>query len=215
MLFLAHIGITLGAAVLLCDAPSWSYSRRKLPQPCQATSTTSFSQPDCAPDCADDNLSWFNSLARQIDYRLILVGALLPDIIDKPLGTFLFPCFFNSNRIFCHTLLFLVIISSVAVYIFKRQGQTWLIALAFGTFMHLIRDGMWLIPKTLLWPAYGWAFGRTDISHWLKNVFYALLTDPYIYLPELVGAIILLGFFVYLARKGKLLLFIKKGTIQS
>ena len=213
MVFFAHIGITLGAALLLCNAPAWSYSRRKLPQPCEATSTTSFSQPDCAPDGADNNLSWFNSLARQMDYRLIIVGALLPDIIDKPLGMFLFPGFFNSNRIFCHTLLFLVILSSVAVYLFKRRGQTWLIALSFGTFMHLILDGMWLAPRTLLWPAYGWAFERTDVSHWLQNIPYVLRTDPAEYLPELVGAIILLGFFVQLARKGKLLLFIKKGTI--
>jgi len=213
MVFFAHIGITLGAAVLLCNAPSWSYSHRKLPQPCEATSTISFSHPDCAPDGADNNLSWFNSLARQMDYRLIIVGAILPDIIDKPIGMLLFRNFFSSGRIFCHTLLFLVILSSVAVYLFKKWGQTWLIALSFGTFMHLILDGMWLTPRTLLWPAYGWAFERTDLSHWLKNLLYALRTNPIVFLPELVGAIILLGFFVQLARKGKLLLFIKKGTI--
>ena len=213
MVFFAHIGITLGAALLLFNAPSWRYSRRKLQQPCEATSTTSFSHPDCAPDGADNSLSWFNSLARQIDYRLIIVGALLPDIIDKPIGTVLFRNFFSSGRIFCHTLLFLVILSSVAVYLFKRRGQTWLIALSFGTFMHLILDGMWLTPRTLLWPAYGWAFERENLSNWLQNILYTLRTDPSVYLPELVGAIILLGFFIPLARKEKLLLFIKRGTI--
>jgi hypothetical protein len=123
MVFFAHIGITLGAAVLLCNAPSWSYSRRKLPQPCEATGTTSFSQPDCAIDGADNNLSWFNSLARQMDYRLIIVGAILPDIIDKPIGMLLFRNFFSNGRIFCHTLLFLVILTAAAVYLYRKKGK--------------------------------------------------------------------------------------------
>jgi len=141
------------------------------------------------------------------------VGAILPDIIDKPLGMFLFPGFFSSGRIFCHTLLFLVILSSVAVYLFKRRGQTWLIALAFGTFMHLILDGMWFTPRTLLWPAYGWAFERTDLSNWLQNVLYALRTNPGVYIPEITGAIILIIFMIWLVYRRKVYAFVTKGQI--
>jgi len=213
MLFFAHTGITLGAALLLGNAPSWSYSRRTLLQPCEATSPTSLSHPDCATGCADNNLSWFNSLTRRIDYRLILVGALLPDIIDKPLGMLLLRDSLSSGRIFCHTLLFLVILSLAAIYFYRSLGTTWLLALSFGTFIHLILDGMWLMPRTLFWPIYGWAFERIDVSHWFQDMVYALQTDPAVYIPELIGFAILAGFAVILLRRKRLHAFITEGTI--
>jgi len=154
-----------------------------------------------------------NSLAGQIDYRLILVGSLLPDIIDKPVGMLLLRGSLGSGRMFCHSLLFLVILSLAAGYFYSRRRTTWLLVLSFGTFTHLILDQMWLMPQTLLWPIYGWAFERVDVSHWLQDTFHALQTDPAVYIPELVGAAILVGFVVGLVRRKRAYAFVREGKI--
>jgi hypothetical membrane protein len=149
----------------------------------------------------------------RIDYRLVLVGSLLPDIIDKPVGGLLFRGFFSNTRIFSHTLLFLAILTVAAVYLYRKKGQTWLVALSFGTFLHLILDGMWREPRTLLWPLYGWAFERVDLSHWLQDMLYVLMTNPGVNIPEIIGAIILIIFMIWLVYKRKVYAFVTKGEI--
>nr|WP_292468287.1 metal-dependent hydrolase [Methanolobus sp.] len=42
-----------------------------------------------------------------IKYRYVAFGSLLPDIIDKPIGRFLFADSIANGRIFAHTLVFL------------------------------------------------------------------------------------------------------------
>jgi GTP-binding protein len=45
-------------------------------------------------------------LPAQLDYRLVLIGSMLPDLIDKPLGGVILPL--GNGRIYSHTLLFLL-----------------------------------------------------------------------------------------------------------
>jgi hypothetical protein len=40
------------------------------------------------------------------DYRLVALGALLPDIIDKPLAWFILGDRVEDNHLFAHTMLF-------------------------------------------------------------------------------------------------------------
>ena len=221
----AHAGITLGSALLLSNALSKGYSHRSLPQRAVATGISSPLQPGCAADRADSSLPWFVSVARQIDYRLILVGSLLTDVIDRPLTLLLFGQPLNPGRLFCHSLLFLVILSLTAVYFYNRRGTTWPIALSFGIFFHLILDRMWLMPQTLFWPIYGWVwakqapsgFGTIAPSLW-QDTFHVLLYDvrstPAIYIPEIIGACILLGFAVLLVRRKRVCAFLKTGAAQ-
>jgi hypothetical protein len=63
----------------------------------------------------------------------------------------------------------------------------------------LYLDEMWLSPRTLLWPLYGWTFEKTDVSHWLKDLLIWLRTDPSVYIPEIIGALFLGAFFFNLA----------------
>jgi hypothetical protein len=49
-----------------------------------------------------------SKLKVKMDYRLIIIGSLLPDIIDKPVGMILLPL--NNGRVFGHTLLFILIL---------------------------------------------------------------------------------------------------------
>jgi hypothetical protein len=70
---------------------------------------------------------------------------------------------------------------------------------------------MWRDPHTLLWPAYGLAFERADLTNWVSNIFHALLADPQVYVPELVGLAILLWFAQSLVRRRRVFAFLKLG----
>jgi len=85
-----------------------------------------------------------------IDYRLVVAGALLPDVVDGPLG---------GARVL-HTLVFsaaLLFAVMVATRHRRRARRRWL-ALPIGTFLHLVLDGMWTHTKTFWWPFFGTTF---------------------------------------------------------
>ncbi len=53
----------------------------------------------------------------KVDVRFLALGALLPDLIDKPLGTILLPDAFNSSsQVIGHTLLFSIVLMSVVLW---------------------------------------------------------------------------------------------------
>ena len=197
MLVLGHTGITLGAAVVMASA---------LPNSSQTVTT--------ANRTPGDNASWLTSLGSRIDIRLLMIGSLLPDIFDKPIGLFLFGETFSNGRIFCHTLLFLILITLAGVHLYRHYSKIWLLVLAFGTFTHLICDQMWRTPQTLFWPLYGFTFERIDSANWLWNMLHDLKTDPTVYVPELVGAAILIWFALILLRRKRLCAFIRYGQVQ-
>ena len=211
MLVFGHAGITLGAAVLLNGILIKRYSLRarenKMRQSFQPSSEIHSAQ----DYPSGSRLSWLTSLGNHIDTRLLLIGSLLPDVIDKPVGMFFFRDTFSSGRIFCHTLLFLLLITLAGFYLYRSYGKTWMLTLSFGTFTHLICDAMWLTPRTLLWPLCGWTFEKVDLIHWMLGIFYALRTDPRVYVPELVGAAILVWFVVVLVRRRRFYAFIRNA----
>lgn len=211
MLIFGHSGITLGVAVLLNEAlfRSHALSTRENRERLQVS-------PESVParNCTTESkTSCFTSLANRIDIRILLIGSLLPDIIDKLVGNFFFRDTFSNGRIFCHTLPFLILISILGFYLYRSREKTWLLALSFGTFTHLIFDQMWLQPQTLFWPLYGFAFERVDLTHWVENILYALHTDPYIYVSEIIGAAILIWFASELVRQRKVYAFIGNGSV--
>lgn len=186
MLLFGHAGITLGAATLLAGAAKSRYTRT----------------------------SWFTTLSHYLDIRLLLVGSLLPDIIDKPVGQYIFKDTFNNGRIFSHTLLFLILLSATGFYLQKRHRQVWMLTLAAGTFTHLLLDKMWLLPGTLFWPLLGFTFKKGGIADWLTNIFHELISNPALYIPEAVGLVILLWLGLVLVRRKKVGVFIKYGKVS-
>lgn len=146
-----------------------------------------------------------------LDYRLLLMGSMLPDILDKPLGTWLMADFFGNGRIFGHTLLFALVLLGVGVYLFARSRRVGILSLALGYFAHLSLDQIWLQPETLLWPLLGWSFPKRDVSHWLEGIVRSLVTKPGVYIPELIGAFCLAIFFTETIRRRKLRDFLRTG----
>ena len=122
---------------------------------------------------------------------LVALGALLPDIIDKPLGYILFGSA-SMGRIYAHTLLFLLVIMALVAY---RRNMA---SLAGGVFAHLCLDQMWSSPVILLWPLLGGfsLHANLGIIGYLESLFAALM-NPAVLIPELLGFLYVL----YLAFK--------------
>lgn len=212
MLVFGHAGITLGAAALLSRA--LGSSRLSITR--KETKTHflfSLRKVEITHNSPEQKTSRFTSLLSHIDLRLLLIGSLLPDIVDKPIGLYFFRETFSNGRIFCHALLFLVLISLTGLYFYRHQGKTWGLTLSFGTFAHLILDQIWYTPRTLLWPLLG-NFERIGLSNWTMNIFYALFNDPAVYIPEIAGAVILFWFMWVLLDTKQTLLFFKYGQIK-
>ena len=149
-------------------------------------------------------LKYLNKNIGNYDIRLLAFGALLPDIIDKPL------CFLTLSpcRGYSHTLVFLLIIC----YLSKRFG---LMELAFGTTMHFILDLMFLERKTFLWPIFGlkMEFTYRTASYYWDRIF----TVGFIMATEIIGLICLFYVFVHykLYRGSHLKELIIKGRLSD
>ena len=82
-----------------------------------------------------------------VDYRLVMAGAVLPDVVDAVLGG-VGPA---------HTLLFsAALLAGVMVATGgRRRLRRRMLALPVGTFLHLVLDGVWARPDVFWWPVSG------------------------------------------------------------
>jgi hypothetical protein len=90
-----------------------------------------------------------------IDYRLVMVGALLPDLVDGPLGG----ARLLHTLVFSAGLLVLVMLATTG----RRARRRQLLALPIGTFMHLVLDGVWTRTKLFWWPLFGSSFAGVGL----------------------------------------------------
>ena len=197
MLLFGHTGITLGLA----------YGLDKVLSKRAASSGIG--------DDAKSSAKAFRlaSIAGKIDYRLVLLGSMLPDI-DKLIGIYLFGDTFDNGRIICHTLLFFLIIFSIGIYRYRRYGKTGILVLSFGCATHLIFDEMWNAPHTLFWPLDGISFPDEDVSDFMGLIWESATTRPKAYIPEIIGLIILIPIGIRLLTHRHVMRFFKKGTIS-
>lgn len=90
-------------------------------------------------------------------------GAILPDLIDKPLGHFILADSLNSGRIYAHTLLMLSIFVIIGLYYWKKKSSLSILAVSAGISSHIVLDEVWKSPTTLLWPFNG-PFETSNLS---------------------------------------------------
>ena len=148
-----------------------------------------------------------------IDYRVVLVGAILPDIIDKPIGAYLFRSTFHNSRIFAHTLIFSAILIFIGLFRLYKYRKNNILVLGLCTSIHLILDSMWLYPGILFWPYYGLKFPQRAEGNWLNSDIIRLITDPSYYLPELIGFAVIAYYFWPLVKNKQIKLFIRRGKL--
>ena len=139
---------------------------------------------------------FFTLGARRIDYRVVLLGAVLSDLIDKPIGRIFFADEFQNGRLFGHTLLVpTVLLLLIQLTLRGATARRWFI-LPICMLIHQVLDGMWNEPITWFWPLFGTGFPPELVeNYWLE-----VLTRPGELARELVGLVLL----IYLARAYRL-----------
>jgi membrane-bound metal-dependent hydrolase YbcI (DUF457 family) len=108
------------------------------------------------------------------DYRMVVMGALAPDLLDAPAG---------GARL-AHTLVGAVAVLAAVMLLTRgrRRLRRSLLAVPIGMFAHLLADGMWARTATFWWPFFG-----TSLTGRLP----ALDHGPAVLvLEELVGAVL-------------------------
>jgi hypothetical protein len=92
---------------------------------------------------------WYVFRDPRFDYRLLILGAVLP-LLDGLLG---------GARVM-HSLLFsLVLLMLVMVVTLgRRPTRAVLLGLPIGALLHLVFDGAWADTDVFLWPLTGWSF---------------------------------------------------------
>ncbi|MEA3077277.1 MAG: hypothetical protein QOF60_2185 [Actinomycetota bacterium] len=121
-----------------------------------------------------------------IDYRLVMLGAVLPDVVDGSVW---------GRAGVLHTLVASVVLL-VVVMLATRGRRSWrrrLLAVPIGTFCHLVLDGMWARTSTFWWPFFGWRLSGSGLPSLSRPVWLVVA-------QELVG----LGALVWCWRRFRL-----------
>ena len=86
---------------------------------------------------------------------LAAIGSILPDLVDKPLGYFVYGDILGHGRFYLHTLLFLLLLAGLGAFVlyFYRSCLVALVAGLVG--LHQVMDLMWLTPVTWFYPFMG------------------------------------------------------------
>ena len=134
------------------------------------------------------------------DLRWLLLGTVLPDVVDKAVGQVFFKSYFENGRIFAHTFILALLMFVAGTYEWKRRGDSRILLLAFGVASHLVLDRIWIEPSTALWPSLG-PFVRHPSMQTLLEQIRESLADPYFWVTEVGGAALLIVSLRYLGVK--------------
>ena len=114
---------------------------------------------------------WLVFRSPAIDYRLVVVGALLP-LVELPFG---------SPRVL-HSLTGAAVALGLAMVLTPRRRlvQRRLVAIPIGMFLHLLLDGIWTDTSAFWWPFAGLAWSDARLPELARGAFDVVL--------ELAGA---------------------------
>jgi hypothetical protein len=207
MLVFGHIGITAGV-FKVCETIFSRDGANENNEPVAGL------QGNAVSDCLKSgiHLSGIKNLAGKIDYRMVIIGSVLPDLIDKPLFLLFGNSLELSGRDYAHTLI-LGLLLLIGGLVLNRYGRPWLLVVSLSSFMHLVLDRIWNKPVTLLWPLMGPLRGET-IEGWITDRWYSIFTVPEVYIPEIIGLAILLAFFIRLIKNKGITGFLKNGIVE-
>lgn len=151
---------------------------------------------------------------RRIDYRFILLGAVLPDVVDGSLGLFFFGG--PSGRWVAHSLTAVIVIAVIIILFTKGERRLSLFGIAVGWLLHLVGDAMWQAPFTFFWPAFGFRFNNSPAEPYSWDLFTHPFDHLWTWSGELVGLAILAWFWVAfrLGEENRLRLFLKDGYLR-
>jgi inner membrane protein len=122
----------------------------------------------------------------KVDVRFLALGALLPDLIDLPLGTLVLADSLSTGEAWAHSLL-VPSVATIIVLVATRRGRrrrAWM-ALVVGMFFHLLLDGMWMKTEVFLWPFFG-SIPPGPSPYW-ADLLSRAFADPWRWVREFAG----------------------------
>jgi len=130
----------------------------------------------------------------KVDVRFLLFGAILPDLTDLAVGTFLLVDRYSSGELWSHSLLAPTIYMTLVLLATRRgrRRRAWM-AIGVGWLFHLLLDGMWTNQEVFLWPFFGWEIPAGASPFW-PLAWERALSDPWRWVTEAIG----LGYLIWL-----------------
>ena len=125
----------------------------------------------------------------RVDYRIVAVAALLPDLIDKPIGRILLRDRYESGRIYAHTLLLNLALFCV-LFFMRGRGKRTFVLIPISSLLHLALDGVWSNPRIFWWPLFGTEFPREPVRDGALS-FLNPLNNPGAIWQEAVGVVVI------------------------
>ena len=151
----------------------------------------------------------------KVDVRFLVAGALLPDLIDLPIGTLLLADSVSSGEAWMHSLLAPTVVTATVLLATRRgrRRRAWM-ALAIGMFFHLLLDGMWVKTEVFLWPLFG-SLPMGPSPYWAE-VWSRAAADPWRWAKEAVGAtyLVLLWFQTGLSDRSRRRELVRTGRLE-
>ena len=147
----------------------------------------------------------------KVDIRFLAFGAILPDLVDLPIGTLFLAARYSTGELWFHALL-LPSIYMALVLLFTRRGRgrrAWM-ALGIGWLLHLVLDAVWVNQEVFLWPFFGFEISAGEASFW-PLAWERALSDPWRWVKELAG----LSYLVWIWFAVGLNLTERRGTLMS
>jgi hypothetical protein len=136
-----------------------------------------------------------------VRFAYLAFFAILPDMIDHPLGIFILP-HFCTRHLIAHSLPFSLCL--ILLILLVRPAK---VAYGLAYMGHLILDGMWNSPHTLLFPFLGFTFDSSSTTmitfpQYLRKIPGMLISSHLYCVGEIIGLVILL--FVFFLGKERL-----------
>jgi membrane-bound metal-dependent hydrolase YbcI (DUF457 family) len=121
---------------------------------------------------------------------LCIIGSIIPDLIDKPLGL-VFPTVLSGGRTVFHTLVIIFLIL-LCIFLFVRSRSRLLAGgVACALLLHQVLDEMWTLPATWFWPLLG-PFTGDMIPGYIWFYFWQEITSPFEWLC-MTGTVVILA----------------------
>lgn len=148
-----------------------------------------------------------------IDYRIVALGSILPDIIDKPLVQIVYGLKNHEGHLIAHSFIFSTLLIALGVIILFKNKNKNVLLLGICSLIHQLFDKAILLPNIFLLPNVNSNniifLRRLEFVHNITLPIYTrfpYLRDtityfekPYVFISEVIGFIIIL----YLTRGSK------------
>jgi inner membrane protein len=141
-------------------------------------------------------------VATPIDYRLVALGSLLPDMADRTMRAISRRKWSRDQHLIGHTLLLNAPVVIAGIGLARRHRDARLLAVGAAAATHLLVDPVVRSPGNLFWPLLGLSFPASRG-----------LSRPLTVLTQIAAALAVFATLFTLQRRGRLNDFIAKGWL--